>query len=182
MQRTRCEEWGITVNLRRCEAAAIEQQLKQRNMIDNSDRVQAVLQATGGWSLLLAEFFERCKRQDDVLESTPSFAVELSKPNSELSQSFRGALGLEGKEAALQALEVLRCYGAVTQADVVAELSKNITPVECEAALSFLIRLGYVQRKRETSLLVRDSVPHAENLVIDATLAHVLHCDVRKDT
>jgi hypothetical protein len=138
---------------RRWDLIGVRQRLAQHDKMDTDEVCQKILQATGGWPLLLDALFDRCGKQDDPRPFAEEIEQELKEPNSSLRQRFHTALGLGANAAVKHVFEFVLREEEVPIELVTPELvggHPTLTREECARAAEHLQRMGCVERIGDT--------------------------------
>lgn len=124
--------------------AGIRHRLQQHQMVDLESVCQALLDATGGWQMLLDQVFSRCGRQDDPRPVAHELQVQLAQPDNAVRKQFHRSLGLPNDLVRAVLAYVVREEEALRElldADCVPDVP-TATAEECDRAVEFLLRLG----------------------------------------
>jgi len=130
----------------------LQRRLEEQDRLASEQVCQAVLEATGGWPMLLDNLFDRCGTHSDVRPDAEAISRELSDPASELATSFRQALGLDNNDVVERVLQFIAQEGEVTTDLVTPTLvggEPPLTEEECWRATEFLVRMGCVSRRAD---------------------------------
>jgi hypothetical protein len=122
----------------------VHQRLSQLNMLYSDDVCQQVLQATGGWPLLLDEIFAQCgvnTNQEDPRQCIPAFVQRLESPEGDLCRRFRDALGIEEGTAAWKVLRFIEEEQISSMEDILPEFV-SLDENECSQAVEYLQRMS----------------------------------------
>lgn len=142
------KQWNLT---------GIRQRLEQSNMLYSDDVCNRMMEATGGWHVLLDIIFEQVvkRKKDDPRELAGWLVAELDKPGSPNHQHFQQALGLDGKLLEQQIFRfILECASQdgknsepVPIEFITPEMmgDPKLTLEQCQAGLEFLMRMGCVR-------------------------------------
>lgn len=137
----------------------LQRRLEEQDRLASEQVCHAVLEATGGWPMLLDSLFDRCGTHSDVRPTAEAISRELSDPASELATSFRRALGLDNNDLIERVLRFIAQEGEVT-ADLVTPTlvggEPPLTEQECRRATEFLARMGCVARRGD--VIVADRI------------------------
>lgn len=138
---------------RRWNLSGLRQRLNQQNKIASEAVCRAILEATGGWPLLLEDLFDCCGRQDDPRPTVAAITKDLEDPHSKLSQKFKHSLGLRDiANRILKFIKTLQEDGQEVPVELIAP--QNIKEVdglpilsqeECNTAIEYLHRMGCIE-------------------------------------
>ena len=139
-----------SIYLRRWDEVGIQQRLHDSGKLDSPEVCKKVLDATGGWPLLLDEVFQRCRNEDDPRSCTDDIGQEIARPGSSLSRELLQQAGLELQKEPLRVLQTLANAGDVPDAelDTLSQLVEGdppLSPETCRAAVEFLHRLECIE-------------------------------------
>jgi hypothetical protein len=98
---------------RRWDRIGIRQRLSELDYLDQPEICDRVLQATGGWQMLLDELFRRIGNKDDARPGCEQLQVELNSSESPLRRRFVDSFGLDSYPAAARVANFLRLEGPV---------------------------------------------------------------------
>lgn len=138
---------------RRWDLIGVRQRLAQHDKMHSDEVCHRVLQATGGWPILLDHLFDRCGKRDDPRPFAAEIEQELMEPNSPLRQQFQAALGMEVNGAVKRVFDFLLREGEVPIELVTPEFVGGhpvLTSEECVRAAEYLQRMGCVDRIGDT--------------------------------
>lgn len=138
--------------LRRWDEVGIEQRLNLADKEDSLEVCKKVLDATGGWPLLLDELFCRFDDGADLRPDTDALAQEIARPESELGSKLLQQTGLALREEPRRVFQTLAASGGVreTELDTLSELVDGdplLTQEDCRVAVEFLHRLGCIEKR-----------------------------------
>ena len=149
-QRTDRENRADLVYLRRWDEVGIQQRLSQAEKMDSPEVCQKVLEATGGWPLLLDALLQRC---GDDTNPRPYADTLIEEMGSELLHQ----IGLDERES--RVLRKLAALGTVQDADedletLISFINEDIPPDDdplalddCRLTVEFLHRLQCLEKK-----------------------------------
>jgi len=135
---------------------AVRQRLLYDNKLTLPDVCKQIMEATGGWAPLLDDLLRRCGKSDDPRPAAQAIAHELLQPGSEIISSFREWLA-PPPPIARRLIEFLhRDVGGEATLDLIEPEylgEPRITRDDCDTALIYLQRMGYVRLTSETVML-----------------------------
>ena len=152
---TALEDQVNLIFLRRWDEEGIRQRLDQAGKLDLPECCGAVLQATGGWSLLLDELLRRCGDHNDPRDCVKTLGEEIDLPKSELGFKLVQQIGFSSleEEEPFRVLQTLVEYKSkVAEEDLadLVEFVKGDPPLsleDCKAAVELLYRLGCLEKR-----------------------------------
>lgn len=150
---TALENQASLIFLRRWDEEGIRQRLDQAGKLDLPECCGEVLQATGGWSLLLDALLRRCGDHNDPRDCVKTLVEETALPKSELGSKLVQQIGLSSLTEPFRVLQTLVEYESkVSDEDLedVADLIKGDPPLslaDCKAAVELLYRLGCLEKR-----------------------------------
>ena len=132
--------------------SGVRQRLSQHNKMDSEEVCRFVLEATGGWPLLLGELFRRCGTEDDPRPSAKAIGEEVARSDSALGRQFRASLGLDINEEVRRVWEFIRQEDQVPaewiNPDMVGGASTLKAEV-CASAVEYLEWMGCLSVHRD---------------------------------
>lgn len=152
------EQVGVIISPPAWDFLGIRQRLTDLKKDDHDDVCRAVLEATGGWPLLLDELFNRHEGAEKLTLAAQEFARELLMQGNALQKKFLQSLGLDRETLPWNLLKVMRELGEGTIKDIhefvplVTEDSSG-TIEEVGLAIEYLKRMGCVKVSGDTVLI-----------------------------
>ena len=149
-QRASLEDRAIY--LRRWNEVGIQQRLRQADKLHSPAVCQYVLEATGGWPVLLDDLLRRCSDHDDPRSYTKTLVEELACPKSELGSKLLQQAGLDSRAESRRVLQTLVECDKVSEEDLetlgnLVEGTPRLTLEDCKLAVGFLSRLGCLEKR-----------------------------------
>ena len=147
--RAALEDQTNLIFLRRWDAEGIRQRLDQAEKLDLPECCEAVLQATGGWSLLLDELLRRCGDLNDPRECVKKMEL----PGSEFGSKLVQQIGFSTPAEPFRVLQTLVEYKSKVSEEDLADLvdfvkgDPPLSLADCEAAVELLYRLGCLEKR-----------------------------------
>ena len=149
-------EVDAVISLQPWSEHAVQQRLLYENKIALADVCSHVMKASGGWALLLDEVFRRCGKEDDPRHAVETLEQELLQPESNVARQFQEALGLPST-IVQRLIEFLhRDVGGEATLDFIEPEylgEPRLTRDDCDTALIYLQRMGYVRLMSNTVVL-----------------------------
>lgn len=136
-----------TIILKRWNEYSIHHRLSQLEKIHTTKIVNTVMESTGGWPFLLDKLLELCGANDDPRPFAKQLDDELSRPNSDLSRSFRSMLGVDEIPSAKSIISFLLQGDHIPVTYVTPDLlapDLQLTAEECSNLIEFLRRLNII--------------------------------------
>jgi hypothetical protein len=138
------------ITLNHWNAAGIRRRLEQHEKISSDEKVNAALDATGGWPVLLDALLDRSHRRDDVQPAAEALNGALATAGNPLMQQFVGGLGLDVWPGIRPVVQFVRTLGEVGPDDLLPELIESPERLDvgmCRRVMEFLSRLGIVSTR-----------------------------------
>lgn len=155
--RSRSEEnAGVVICPQKWNQIGIKQRLAQRDMIYSDHVVNAILTATNGWPALLDRLFSQPSTKDDPRRIAKVMMEQITQADSDIHQFFRQKLYMPLKPPASSILNLLLLEGdKPTPKELISPeiLEISATQDECDSALQYLTRLGYVESTNDDVVL-----------------------------
>jgi hypothetical protein len=92
---------------RRWSHTALQTRIDRLDWRGTDDLCRVLIDATGGWPILLDELFARSSSQDDLRSVAKDISDELQDPNSPLAVRFRSQMAIDAFPEAHQVLNFL---------------------------------------------------------------------------
>ena len=145
-RRTDLEDQADNIHLRRWNDVGIKQLLSQAGKLDSSEVCQVVLEATGGWPILLDELLRQCKDHDDPRYFADALVDKLDRPGTMLGDKLLQQIGLVPQGESLQVLRTLVEFGGFSYEDLdslgdLVEGTADLSQEDCMLVVEFLSRL-----------------------------------------
>jgi hypothetical protein len=139
------------LTLGRWDVPGLRRRLEQHGMMSSEQRCERIVDATGGWPLLVDALFDRVGRRDDPLPASEQIRTELATPNSTMAQGFLASVGLDATPEARQVARFVREFREVGPDEMSAEVIEGAVHLddrECSAAVEYLSRMGVLQKSK----------------------------------
>ena len=152
-ERVKLENRAEPICLRRWDEVGIQQRMNRVEKLDLPEVCGDVLEATGGWTVLLDELLRRCGADRDPRGYGEALIADTSDRDSVVSQTLLREAGLTSQDDwPYRVLQTLAEYGGILDEDI-ESLADVIDPSrthhDCSAAVLYLERLGCIERHRD---------------------------------
>lgn len=148
---TALEDQANLIFLRRWDAEGIRQRLDQAEKLDLPECCAEVLQATGGWSLLLDELLRQCSDHNDPRDCAKTLGEQMDLPSAELGSKLVQQIGFSAPAEPFRVLQTLVEYKSKVSeedlADLVGLVKGPLSLEDCQAAVELLYRLGCLEKR-----------------------------------
>ena len=150
----RCEmEYQSDAALYTClwDVIGVQQRLTQHDKIANQDVCQKVLQATGGWHLLMDTLFDRVGKKDDPRDIASLIDTEWHNPSSALHEEIRQAISLPKISLVALIVSFLEKEGPVPMELITPEFLDvdRVSQQDVYATLELMLRMNYIYLDNE---------------------------------
>ena len=150
---TALEDQANLIFLQRWDEEGIRQRLDQAGKLDSPECCEEVLQATGGWSLLLDELLRRCGDHSDPRDCAKTLGEQMALPSSELGSKLVQQIGFSKPAEPFRVLQTLVEYKSKVSEEDLADLvdfvkgDPPLSLADCKAAVELLYRLGCLKKR-----------------------------------
>jgi hypothetical protein len=129
------------------DVAGVRQRAEQHELLGTERVGRDVLDATGGWPLLLDQVFDRCNRGGDPREAAGLLQKHLQEPRNTVRTQFLEALGVQGQAPVWQILNLVNTLGKCDRETLVEMAEEaSVSRAQGPVAVEFLLRLGCLRR------------------------------------
>jgi hypothetical protein len=123
----------------------LERRLEHQGKISSQQKIRALLEATGGWPILVDRALIECGRSDDPNTGIARLMETLASPGT-FREDFLSALGLESASGAIQVLRFVQTERhGIALDDVDPDYIEGpvpLNPPTCRRLVAFLLRFG----------------------------------------
>ena len=149
------------------DAVGVRQRAEQHELLGTERVGRDVLDATGGWPLLLDQVFDRCPRGGDPRDAAGSLQKQLQEPGNIVRTQFVESLGAQGQAPAWQVLNLVNTLGRCDRETLV-EMAEEASLSHSQGlvAVEFLLRLGCLRRELDAA--------GQENIDVDPVVRRIL--------
>jgi hypothetical protein len=129
----------------------VQQRLTQHDKIANQDVCQKVLQATGGWHLLMDTLFDRVGRKDDPRDIATMIDAEWRNSDSALRKQMYQTISLPKISLVAQIASFLDKEGSVPMELITPEFlgADRLSQQDVDASLELMLRMNYIHLDNE---------------------------------
>jgi hypothetical protein len=135
---------------KRWNIVGIRQRLSQHGKIDSESVCQELLNATGGWPILLDALFDRLDSEQDPRPTAQTIYAELGQRDTPLREDFVSSLGLIENQLVKRTLDYIlgleepRIPLEMISPDLIGD-GDQLTRLELDQSLAYMQRLGLLQ-------------------------------------